>query len=240
MNGKIMKGIAAAFAGMLVMACSGCGGGGSGGSAAPVVAAASKPVMIDAEGDSTIYGYEVVNGAVVRTPNPPPVIEQADLQATLGAGITIQNNGVVGAKAIDSLSGGNAYYALPLSQRLAVNPAQIVMSNYAINDHTRTPDQYAQDITDWITTVRAAGKTPVLEEPNPICVSVAPQLDTLVDVLRIVAKQQNVVLIAQYDYIKTLDWQPMLADCVHPNDALYKIKADRAAAVLAPLVKSLQ
>lgn len=68
----------------------------------------------------------------------------------------------------------------------------------------------------------------------------APNVAAYVTVLRNVAQANQVTLIAQYDYIASLpNWQAMLTDCLHPNDALYAIKAQREAAVLGPMVQAL-
>lgn len=234
----MIRGIAA----MSILTLAACGGGGGSSPDMPVVAPvkAANAVIIDAEGDSTIYGYEFVGGVYVQTPNNPPVLLQADLRAQLGKSITIENNGVGGATASGSVA-GTGVYTIPLASRLAVDQSKIVLSNYALNDMIgRTQDQYAGDLSAWIQVVRAAGKTPVLEEPNPGCTANQANEDAYVGTLRTVAQQQNVLLIAQYDAIKALpNWQAMLTDCVHPGDALYALKAQREAQSLAPLVKSL-
>lgn len=93
---------------------------------------------------------------------------------------------------------------------------------------------------NWIAVVRQTGRTPILEEPNPVCNPIYTNLPAFVNIMRQIAQQQGVTLIQQYDYIASLpNWQSMLVDCIHPNDALYKIKGDREAAVLAPIVKSI-
>lgn len=240
-----MKGVAAAFLGAFVVACSGCGGGGGGGNSVPAAAAQvqPKPVMIDVGGDSLLWGYlgTAANGQYIQSANNPPVIIQADLQAQFGSTVTVANNAKPGSQAYADLIGAAPYYTSPLATRLAATSAQIALADYAVNDsHIRTPDQYTQDLTDWIATVRQAGKTPILEEPNPVCDPSIPNVLQYVNLMRQVAQQQNVQLIAQYDYIAALpNWQSMLVDCIHPNDALYKIKGDREAAALAPIVKSI-
>lgn len=245
---KAMKGMAASFLGALVMACGGCGGGGgsSADTAAKTPAEAPAPVVrkainIDAEGDSTIHGAQVINGVTSQTPNSAPAVLQADLRGA-GFDVTVQNSGQNGATADSAVEGLSPWYSAPLATRLSTNPAQIVIGNYAINDSTlRTTDQYMADLTQWIQAVRASGKMAILEEPNPVCAPYVANLDTYVAAMRVVAQQQNVTLIAQYDYLKSLpNWQSMLTDCVHPADAMYKIKADREAAVLSPIIQAMQ
>jgi lysophospholipase L1-like esterase len=193
------------------------------------------------EGDSTMWGLTFVNGTYGQAPNNQPFTVGWDLRDNA---VTVVNAGVPGSTVTEAVL-GTAPYTVSLAERLQKSPAQIVVGNYAINDAAQeTPDFYRNSLNNWITIVRAAGKLPVLEEPNPICWNPAtappgtePVLDVMVDVLRDVAKKQGVALIAQYDYIKTLDWHSMLTDCAHPDDSLYKIMGDRAAQQLAPIIR---
>jgi lysophospholipase L1-like esterase len=233
----------AAFAGLFVMACSGCGGGGG---SSPVPQSldingpipAAQQVGIDAEGDSTFYGTQVINGVLSRTPNNPPAILQKDF----GSSTTVTNSGVGGATITQALNGIAPRYSAPLASRLASLSPKLVLSNFGIND-SEVGDEtaYRNSLNTWISTVRSMGATPILEEPNPVCDATHPKLDAFVVILRDVAAQQGVTLIAQYDYIKSLpNWQAMLTDCVHPTDALYAIKAQREYAALSPIVKGMQ
>lgn len=240
MNGKTMKGIVASLAGMLVMACAGCGGGGSPESTAQTAPApvAKKVITIDAEGDSTYYGTELINGQTVTTQaNPPALIQQK-----FGSSATVINSAKGGADVLTALNGVAPRYTDTLATRLTNTGAQIVISNFAINDSIRlSQEDYRNGLISWINTVRNMGRLPILEEPNPTCAANITHLDEFVAVLRDVATQQNVTLVAQYDYIKSLpNWQSMLSDCVHPLDALYAIKAQREYDVLAPIVKGMQ
>jgi hypothetical protein len=62
----------------------------------------------------------------------------------------------------------------------------------------------------------------------------------MVTVIDDVAQQRGVALIRQYAYIQTLpNWKAMLADGIHPTDALYAIKGQREAAVLGSIVAGL-
>lgn len=247
MNGKMMKGILASLAGMLVMACSGCGGGGGGSGASPVitapVAAITKPVIIDMEGDSLIWGYSYTTPAgFVQSPNNPPAVVQMLLQTALGPTFTTQNNAISGENVQDSLAGTGGY-KIPFATRLATNPANIVLADYSLNDSVLlTQDQYRSGLVVWIAAVRAAGKTPVLEEPNPVCSAMYPNAAQYRNILVATAAAQNVLLITQWDYVAALpNWQSTLQpDCIHPTDQLYALKAKREADQLQALVKSLQ
>ena len=235
-------------ASLLAIIISACGGGG-GGSSTPTPTQTTQPtpknVTIDAEGDSTIYGLQLDNGQYVQTPNNAPVELQIDLRAALGNTVSVTNSGVPGATIAESLAGTAPYSGTPFAQRLAAMPSsvQIVIANFGINDaNLITSSAYESGLESFITAVRAAGKTPILEEPNPICSTPeqSANLDTFVPIMDAVAKQQSVPLIEQYYYIKSLPgWQGMLPDCIHPNDALYKIKADRETSVLRPIVQQL-
>ncbi|WP_454825896.1 SGNH/GDSL hydrolase family protein [Paraburkholderia xenovorans] len=237
----------------LCLGVAACGGGGgstntgtNSNAAQPPAQITSTPVpsvIIDAEGDSLIWGLETINGTQIQTPNSAPVVLQADLQSQLGAQISVRvdNRAMPGATTEDSLYAVMPYYAQTFSARIASAPGQIVLADYAVNDsRVRTTDEYDTDLTQWVANIRAAGKTPVLEEPNPVCAPDVPNLDAYVSIMRTVAQTQNVMLIEQYDYIRSLpNWQSMLTDCIHPNDALYAIKAQREAWALAPVVLSL-
>lgn len=245
------KGVYASLLGMFVMACSGCGGGGGGSSpsSAAVATPAStlprpKPVVIDAEGDSTMLGTEEVNGKYIQTANSAPADLQAILQKQYGTSITVENHGSGGSNIGDRINGTAPWYATPLVNALSTDAAQIVIGNWALNDsgpqNSESVAQYQAYLTDFVNQVRAAGKIPVLEEPNPMT-AVTPLAD-YVSAMDATAAAMNVPLIQQYQYILSIpNWQSMMsADGAHPLDALYLIKAQREAAVIGPLVASLQ
>jgi hypothetical protein len=223
---------------MFVMACSGCGGGGGSSPATVQTAqAAPKVIAIDAEGDSTMVGAQVINGVQGKTANNPPAL----LQKALGTDAKVINSAVGGARIPQALDGTPPRYVVPLASRLASLSPNIVLSNFGINDAEFGDENlYRADLMTWISTVRNMGGTPILEEPNPVCDTTHPKMDTFVGILRSVAAEQNVTLIAQYDYIKSLpNWQAMLSDCVHPLDSLYEIKAQREYNIIAPIVASM-
>ncbi|MCA8195498.1 SGNH/GDSL hydrolase family protein [Burkholderia vietnamiensis] len=214
-----------------IVAISGCGGGDGSSPAAP------KSISIDVEGDSTIYGLQ----ATGRSANPPPAVLQTELQNSFGPTVTTINSGISSATVHESLYGIAPHYSQPLSTRLASMSSQIVIMNYGLNDSANsTLSDYIADLNTWIDVVNASGKIPVLEEPNPSCNPAMAELPKFVVAMDQVAQQRGVQIIQQYAYIQSLpNWQSMLPDCLHPDDALYKIKADREYAVIAPIVKSL-
>lgn len=244
---RIMKGIAAAFAGLIVMACSGCGGGG-GGSAQPVAqtAPAVKAITIGMNGDSLTKGAQWINGVPGVTPNTAPANLQKLLQANLGSGVTVINRGIGGATVADALQAA-AGYTQWWKDVLATDPAEIEVAAWAVNDSNpvthETPEQFETLLLYWIQITQAAGKKVVLEEPTPVCNGMFAALPQYVEVIDKVAAQLALPLIKQYDYIQSLpNWQSYLGpDCTHPaDDRLYQIKAQREYDVIAPIVKGMQ
>jgi acyl-CoA thioesterase-1 len=195
-------------------------------------------VVIDAEGDSTMFGLETVNGQFVQASPPPPALVQARLRELFGPAVTVNAYGSPGANLRFELRGTDNY-TTPLRARLALSRAQIVIENFGINDAYLPADEYRSNLREFDDTVRASGKLPVLEEPNPVCVG-HENLDQLVGILNEVARDKAVPLVKQYDAIKALPgWQAMLPDCVHPDDTLYAFKAAREAELLAQVIRSL-
>lgn len=231
------------FLGMSLIALSGCRGGGASPAQMQQSAATTPSIQIDMEGDSLIWGYASgAAGSFVQSPDNPPAVVQSGLQAKCGTSVTTLNTAIPGEMVLDSLNGTNQFTA-PFATRLLTIKAQIVLADYAVNDSlAETPDQYTAALVQWIADVRAAGKTPVLEEPNPVCDVAHPNVGAYVSIMGSVAASQNVLLIQQYNYVLSLpDWQSMLRpDCIHPTDGLYQLKAQREIAALTPLVKSSQ
>jgi lysophospholipase L1-like esterase len=195
-------------------------------------------IAIDAEGDSTMFGLETVNGQFVQAASSPPVLAQARLRELFGPGVTVNGYGSPGANLRFELQGTDNY-ATPLRDRLALSRARIVIENFGINDAYLPAEEYRANLRQFVDTVRASGKLPVLEEPNPVCVG-HEDLDRLVGILNEVAREKAVPLVKQYDAIKALpNWQAMLTDCVHPGDALYAVKGAREAEALAQVIRDL-
>jgi acyl-CoA thioesterase I len=198
---------------------------------------ASKPVTIDAEGDSTMKGAIFSNGTYIFAAMPAPAVAQQQLIQKLGVeGITIENNSVVGETVGEDISGWAGI--APLATRLAVDQSQIVIENYGMNDSIETDVQtYHDNLVAWIAVVKQAGKIPVLEEPNPSSLSYYTQLPAFAAMVDQVGYEQQVLVIQQYNYILSLtNWQSMLTDGIHPDQALYTIKGQREAWYLQPLV----
>lgn len=174
--------------------------------------------------------------------NAPTYLQQF-LRGIYGPVVSVANEGVGGTTLGNLLGGGDGTH-LPWAQQMANSHAKIVIVNHAINDSLdgpgETPAFYRHLLTDFVTVARSQGKTPVFDEPNPVCDTLHPTLIDYVTVMRSVAVDMGVPIVSEYDYIQTLpDWQGYLADCIHPSPALYAIKAQRMAVALAPLVANL-
>lgn len=230
------------------MACSGCGGGGSGGGAPAAVPQAATPqpksVLIEAYGDSTMYGFAATSMTTgAYTPDNAPFYLQQDLEGIYGAGVTVSDQGV-GGKTLGELIAGTDGVHPTWAQQMAQSKAQIVIENHGLNDAypaiNESADQFRADLVEFVSTARQYGKTPVLEEPNPSCDPLRSNLNEYVQKIDDVSAQMGVPLVQQYAYIQSLpSWQSYLADCIHPNPAMYQIKAQREAVVLSPLVAKL-
>ncbi|HDV8348844.1 TPA: SGNH/GDSL hydrolase family protein [Burkholderia vietnamiensis] len=256
--------LAALVAGMaLVCALSACGGGGDGSSpsaaqpqpasSAPTTAdtpSTPKSVLIEAYGDSTTLGWESLNGVGFVTTANEPAILQSKLQAQFGSTIAVDNLGIGGMEASQILNGtGKAQR--PWAEQMANSKAQIIMLNFGLNDalfsdipaqgvQSESVEDFGSIMTQLVRTARAAGKTVVIDTPNPTCDTWANALPPYVQKLRDVATAEHVPLVDHYAAITQMsNWQSYLTDCLHPGDALYSIKADLEFSVMAPIVKKL-
>lgn len=214
--------------------------------AVAAAATADRPVIIDAQGDSTMFGYQTSDGfnKSWQTPDNPPALLQAALQARFGPHVIVRNNGVPGATLVDREKGINGY-SQPYAQWAATSPAHIVIVNFALNDadnHVKEPPSaFRAHLMRFIEESQGAGRIVVLEEPNPVDYSVnkriVPRYVAVVDEM---AKHYRLALIRQYAYIGAMhDWRSLLIDRVHPTDALYRLKAERQREVVEPIVAKL-
>jgi acyl-CoA thioesterase-1 len=232
----------------LLLALSACGGGGGGSSPGPIaqVPTPVKSISIGANGDSLTAGVEWSGNTAIMTPNTTPANLQKLLQANLGSVVTVVNHGVSAATLSNALSGTGGYKT-PWKDALASNTEQIEIARWAVNDSNpaanESPTEFENYLISWIQVTQAAGKTVVLEEPNPVCNVAFATLPQYVAVIDKVAAQIALPLIKQYDYILSLpNWQSYFGpDCTHPSgDQLYQIMAQREAQVLTPIVATLQ
>lgn len=194
-----------------------------------------------------MWGDTHINGVSMQANPTAPQALQSTLQSMLGPRyqVTVINDGVRRANACWRID-GLGVYSKKLADDLVRSPAQVVIENFGINDSNaavapETPDQYLACLGAFIDIVRAAGKTPVLEEPNPVDgVSYAEALTDYVEMIHVAAKSKGVTVIEQYGYIKSMpNWPALLSDGVHPSQALYYLKAQREADYLAPMLRSM-
>lgn len=254
------RGVIAFFLGMIVMACGACGRGGSASStaatpeqaasapvtaSAPVVAATPKPVAVSTYGDSTMTGYEFINGAYIVTANNVQTDLEKLLTASLGPGITVTMQNQAGGSVLDTLNATNGV-PVPFARSVLTDKGQIIDENFGIKDWGDGFPQFQQALTTFVTIAQSAGKKVVLEEPNPQCnkktgESVVTGPNPLVTVINQVGAAYNVPVVHQYTLIMAIPgWCSMLTDQMHPNDQLYAIKAQNLADVIAPIVKAMQ
>jgi lysophospholipase L1-like esterase len=223
---------------------------GSGRAATP--APALRHVTIMLRGDSTMYGTHPGqwNGAVPdQTPNNPPALLQADFDATLPGRVTVINRAEPGSWLEEDLDGTGPYTDGTLASELAASPnVTIVITNSEINDYTFSdPADYRKNLTAWIATVRAAGKTPWIEEPNPTCGVVAcarpvpRDVTAFLSAMRSVARSTGVRLIPMYQsFLAQPGWTHLLQrDGVHPTDKGYAVKETQAFGSLLSAVRSM-
>jgi acyl-CoA thioesterase-1 len=213
---------------------------------APASDAATRIIVIDAQGDSTMWGFQTANhfSKSWQTSANPPALLQSALQARFGLNVIVRNNGVPGATIVDREKGINAYKET-YAQSVAESPAHIVIVNFALNDADRhvaePPEMFRAYMTQFIKESQAAGRIVVLEEPNPVSHAVSlPAVPLYVDVVDDLAKEFGLPLIRQYADIRDMpNWHALLIDGVHPTDALYGIKAERQREVIEPIVAKL-
>ncbi|TXD58934.1 hypothetical protein FUT88_13315 [Ralstonia sp. TCR112] len=167
---------------------------------------------------------------------------QSLLQATLNdTAVTIANYATGGgSSSLKNEMLGMDGNGAPFADRIKTSAASIVIDNHAINDALggETLVDYRQYLAQWIAAIRAAGKTPVLEEPGPVCDGDHPQLAAYVDAMNDAAAQFNVPIVKQFDYIQTLpNWQSHMKGCFYPDEWMLQIKGKRQADLLAPLIQ---
>lgn len=209
-------------------------------------------VTIMLRGDSTMYGSHPgqKNGTVPdQTPNNPAALLQADFDAMLPGLVTIVNRAEPGSWLGEDLNGTGPYTAGTLAQELAANKTvNIVITNSEINDYTfSNPADYGKNLKTWIATVRAAGMTPWIEEPNPTCGVVACARPVPRDVaafllpMRSIARASGVPLIPMFEpFLAQPNWTQLLQpDGVHPTDEGYEVKETQAFASLLPAVRAM-
>lgn len=134
---------------------------------------------------------------------------------------------------------------------MANSTANIVTINFALNDtyffnnpkagvDSESPQQYHDLLTSMVNIAKSHGKIVVLVEPNPSCNPYRNGLQYYVTYMDQVAEETNTPIVGQYwTFVQMPNWQTMLTDCTHPDDALYKLKAQNTYSVLSPIVHKI-
>lgn len=153
----------------------------------------------------------------------------------------MSNQGVAGTILANLITGTDGKH-LPWQQQMASSKAQVVVLNHGLNDAKNgigeSTEEYRVLLGQFVTMARWSGKIPVFDEPNPSCDPLRAKLPEYVAVMQDVAKSMQVPIALQYAPISAMpNWQSYVAKgCVHPNTALYAIKAERLMAVMGPVV----
>lgn len=202
-------------------------------------------VQIDVYGDDGIAGFTVSDYGMwsTVTPSEPQALQTLLQDQFNDTGITVGSHATGGTSSslmneMLGMDGNGAAFA----DRIKLWPASIVIESHTRNDALggETIDDYRQYLAAWVAAVKAAGKTPILEESGPTCDSDHPQLAAYVQAMDDAAAQFNVPIVTQYAYISSLpNWQSHMASCLYPDAYLLAIKAQREQAVIAPLVQTL-
>lgn len=152
----------------------------------------------------------------------------------------IINEGIGGTAAWQLLHGDGVHPVW--AQQLARDRSSVVIINHGINDYDRTGSyptaNYKIVLRTLVDQAVAAGKTVLLEEPNPVGETPTPLMNALqFDVaafearrlaMREVATEAGVAFCAQP--------RVALADGIHPTPEGYAEKANRLAACIADLI----
>ena len=195
-----------AFA-VLIACLHGCGGGAG---ANPFVQAASctpKVVTVALLGDSTQFGYDGTDGT--QAANQPGAALQRAMDAQFGAGaVVVTNYGVKG-----SYSG----------QAPSIT-ADVKVANYGINDMRMS----GATVAGFSQRMSALDLT-LVETQSPLVDRTWPEADYVA-----ASKALGVPVADVNAYVLSLpNWQAMVPDGIHPNNALYGLIVTN---VLAPAV----
>lgn len=209
---------------------------------------ASKVILIEAYGDSTTEGWQVINGKSIISHNNATKVLERSLQKKYGAGVRIDNHGVGWTQASQLLYGVDGRHSV-WSEQMKNSKANIVTLNFSLNDSyfqsvptpgviSETPQAYAEMLKQLITIARNNGKQVVLYEPNPVCKEPRQsKLQYYVAHMNIVANELAVPIVAEYHTLLNIpNWQSMLSDCVHPLDSMYSLKAGYEFPVVSGII----
>ncbi|MFM0044139.1 SGNH/GDSL hydrolase family protein [Paraburkholderia sediminicola] len=202
-------------------------------------------VLIDVYGDDGIAGFTVSDSGLWSTvaPNEPQTLQELLQSQFSDTGITVANHATGGGSSslMNEMLGMDGNGA-PFADRIKLSSASYAIESHTLNDALggETINDYRQYLAAWVVAVRAAGKTPVLEESGPVCDGNHPQLAVYVQAMDDAAVQFNVPIVTQYAYVSSLpNWEDHMASCLYPDAYLLQIKAQREVAVITPLIQQV-
>ncbi|WP_343577934.1 SGNH/GDSL hydrolase family protein [Pseudomonas sp.] len=213
-----------------------------------ISSAHATDVLIEAYGDSTTEGWQVINGVSVISPNSETKVLERMLQQKYGTGVRISNQGVGGTQASQLFYGLDGKHPI-WEDQMRDSVAKIITLNMSLNDAyfqsvptagilAESPQAYAEILKQLIFTARKYGKEVVLYEPHPVCKEPRQsKLQYYVAHMNIVAAETSTPIVAHYYSLLNIpDWKSMLSDCVHPFDAMYKLKAELEFPVITSII----
>ncbi|AVA33375.1 hypothetical protein C3Z06_06880 [Cupriavidus metallidurans] len=183
-----------------------------------------------------MWGQDGKKPSVVQASVTQPSNAQAVLRAGYGQTVTVANEGVPGTTAVNLVLGTDGKH-LPWTQQMANSTAQIVVVNFCINDSNpafkESTETYRAFLSQIVNTARGAGKVIFLVEPNTVDSSILPATAQYVTVMREVAAQLNVPLVANWGY------PAVTPDGIHPDAPTYASMGERMAETMWATVGSM-
>lgn len=193
----------------------------------------SHAKIIEYHGDSTVYGTSMVGGVYVnQVAFPVSVVLQGMIDAKCAAGAhKVVNKGIGGSSGRLALTTG-IYAGQTFGQYMQTSPADIVITNWQINDVFIPGNSQwlaAYDHTQASRIVKSLGKIYIAETAHPLSYSAVHNdlLKAFASALVIVGGIENYPVIDQWTGINSgyPYWNHHLPDGIHPAQSLYLYKA---------------
>ncbi|MFC7517424.1 SGNH/GDSL hydrolase family protein [Herbaspirillum sp. GCM10030257] len=197
---------------------------------------AARVIVIAAYGESTMTGWGLPYGQDI------PTFLQRLLPHTC-----VVNEGVPATTARQLLTGSDGKHMHPWRRQMQNSRASIIVLNRGINEpyNGESPADFKQALQELTITALHAGKTVVLQTPNPTITGT--ELDRGVAasarVIREVAHELQLPLSDAYSLVQRLLREKggtSIPDGVHPTADVYQVMAIDLAQIITPLLASLQ
>jgi lysophospholipase L1-like esterase len=195
-------------------------------------------------GDSTAFGTTLGPDGVtyIKSPMNEPSLLNQMLQARFGEDISVVNRGIGGSTSSDWLW-GQRQITKSWAQEMATSDSDIVIINTGINDayvSTFSFEDYEFAMGQFVLQAKAAGKQIALAAPNPTNDGTGSTVWSYQHIQAAVAQENAVPFISQFLAITTNvpDWKSYLPDKIHPNDDLYRFKANISYVALVKMVQA--